>query len=158
VREYVTTVLLDDDGRIEFDRAIQPLHVTISTNFRVDLDVPDVLDRLRPGVAAVAPLEIVPGGDALFGPAADLPVVLVEPRAPLLRLHLAALAALSDRAVEWMSPYLGEDYVFHSTVQRGRRFGPDPAFVDRLALVEILKMPTGDRVRVVGHLALGTAI
>lgn len=61
-----------------FSRRAWPPHVTLAPNFRVDAPLAAVERMLREASADEPPLGFRFGDEALFGPASDVPVQLVE--------------------------------------------------------------------------------
>ncbi len=102
------------------DRAAWPAHVTVVGNFRTTAGPAEVVERVTVARATERPVEFTLGDRALFGPKADIPVLLVESD-QLATLHdrlASAVRALPDFAPD-VPAHWGEGYRPHLTLAPG---------------------------------------
>jgi len=99
-------------------------HVTLTPPF-AEAPTSTALDRLRTIAAAHLPVTLTIGGTARF-PGSDVVYLRVEPRDPLVRLHVELLAT----GLFATSPWAGEAFAPHATISE---FGADPVGSQRSA-------------------------
>lgn len=78
-----------------FARAAWPAHVTLASNFSVDVSAPQVTDVVREVVAGLTPLPVRFEGVGMFGPNGDIAVQLV--RSPAISQLHERLAEVLER-------------------------------------------------------------
>lgn len=145
-REYSVNLPL---GHIEsgelIDRAAWPLHVTIQSNVTSNADPAVVIAAVRDAVANIAPLHVVVGEQAYFGPNGSIPVNLVR-SAEVGATHDAVNLRLREdaNAVSINPSFDGDGYHAHITsTARGRARRGDKLVLSTVLLVEV--GPDGDR-------------
>lgn len=103
---------------VPFARRRWPAHVTALSNFLTRLDDEQVREVVDPVLTGFGPVEGRIGEDAMFGPAFDIPVRLVE-SPEVLDLHAALLAAVRPIAGFERPTHQGPGYRPHVTLVPG---------------------------------------
>jgi 2'-5' RNA ligase len=151
---FVVTAVLEPETPVEFARADWPLHVTVSSNFRIERDPAEILAELRPSVHDVAPFRIRGGESRGFGPRGDIAVTLVDPPDVFVDIHLRLVRVLTDLGAIWTTPFTGDRYVPHATITATGALGGERIAVDRLGLFRLTGNLVTGRARVEGWLGL----
>jgi hypothetical protein len=145
-REYSVNLPL---GHIEpgelIDRAAWPLHITIQSNLTSDAEPATVIAAVRDAVANIAPLRVVVGEQAYFGPDGSILVNLVRSTELGLAHDAVNLRLREDANAVSINPsFDGDGYHPHVTAtSRGRAQRGDDLVLDTVLLVEV--GPNGER-------------
>ena len=127
-----------------------PLHITVAPVFSTDASTPMLASRMGEVASAHAVIDVVVGGNELFGPRHDTPAALVD--SPAIRvLHDALLDALAPLGASFDSPhYAGEGFRPHiTTTTRGAAEESVRLRLTQLALVDMEPGPGPGRPQVV---------
>lgn len=101
-------------------RSAWPVHLTVVSNFTAEASAERVIAVVRDALTDTPPAEARIAGRAMFGPAADIPVQLVEP-GPFPDVH-EALAEAVERLPGFVADepdYWRDGYRAHITLRAG---------------------------------------
>ncbi|MCU1551560.1 MAG: hypothetical protein JWR36_2120 [Glaciihabitans sp.] len=121
-----------------------PLHVTIVPTFDSQLDAKDVGQQLAAAASGTRAIDIVVGGEAMFGTNANVSVALVRTSPELTLLHSRLLSGMVSIGASFNSPeYVGGGYRPHITAtKRSGAAADDQLHLTQIALVDM--EPFGD--------------
>ncbi len=115
------------------------LHINILPWFALETDEKSFTRWFYNHFDNCAAFEATVGEQKMFGPAADVPVHLIEPQAKFQRLHELALSWFGDLGARWAErdPYVGHDYKAHTAERYGIILKPGQKFlIDSVTLVK----------------------
>jgi hypothetical protein len=137
-----------------FSMSAWPLHVTIVSNFSSELVPAAVGALLTPAPQA---MDVVVGGEAMFGARENVRVALVEHSNTLHAAHRDLVDRVRSSGAEFDNPeYLDDGYRPHVTAtKRGRAQIGDRLHLTQLALVDMQPFGAGGLRRVVWVADLG---
>jgi 2'-5' RNA ligase len=140
MQKYVLVQLLEgmDEGT-EFPATNWPLHVTLASNFIVDCENTNLLEKLSALLANRKPIKIIAGEDEYFGQQKHIQVMLLEMNAELASLHNDIVALLKSVGAVFDEPqYLEAGYRAHASVQRHVRLHKgDVVNIDELTIIDM---------------------
>src|SRR6266852_980706 len=140
MQKYVLVSLLEkmDEGT-EFPATNWPLHVTLASNFVVDWERTNLLEKLSALLAGRKPIVTTAGDDEHFGPQKQVHVTLLEMSDELKSLHNDIIALLKSVGAVFDEPqYLEDGYRAHATVQRHVRLHKgDTVHINALTIVDM---------------------
>jgi 2'-5' RNA ligase len=136
VAVFVVVGFLGPVPTAAFARRDWPWHITVSTNFDVDVDGPDLVEALAATVAGRGRVSARAGARAAFGDEGSIPVVLVEPPEPWRELHDRVAVVVTSAGGRFTTGHTGDAYRAHVTHTRAGAWS-EAATVSRLHLVRL---------------------
>lgn len=141
MQKYVIVKFLRkvDEGT-KFSASQWPLHITIASNFAVNLRSDTrLLEKLAALLAKQKPIAVIANDDEYFGPEKDILVTLLDTPVGLRSLHNNLIGLLKSANATFDNPrYLVEGFRPHATVQRDARLHKDELVrIDELTLVDM---------------------
>jgi hypothetical protein len=115
---FVVVGFIDPVPMIPFSRDDWPRHITVSTNVEIDDVGPLLVTALAEALDGTGPAAASAGARAAFGPAGDVPVVLVEPSEPWRDLHERVRVVITRTGGRFTTPHTGDAYRPHVTDTR----------------------------------------
>jgi hypothetical protein len=124
-----------------FSMSAWPLHVTIVSNFSSPLDADAVGNLFAPAPTA---MDVMVGGEAMFGPRENVRVAVLEHSDALHLAHRHLVARVRAEGAAFDNPeYLDDGYQPHVTAtKRSAAHEGDRLHLAQLALVDM--QPSGD--------------
>lgn len=117
-----------------------PLHITLVSNFILDIEKVNLINKLSDLVSAITPVQVWAGNDEYFGKDKKIQVTVLDMTKELLSLHKQVIALLENVGAVFDEPqYNNDGYRAHATVQKTLRLNKgDTITIDKITLVDML--------------------
>lgn len=116
-----------------------PLHTTLASNFIVDWESTDLLNKLSDVLSNIKPVSVSAGEDEFFGGERKTQVTVLDMNEELMSLHKQIIKTLKEAGAIFDEPQYNEDgYRAHATVQKGHRLNKgDNLLIDEVTIVDM---------------------
>ncbi|MFZ1812481.1 MAG: 2'-5' RNA ligase family protein [Candidatus Saccharimonadales bacterium] len=116
-----------------------PLHITVVSNFSIDIGKQQLIDMLDKELSLQKSFIVTAGDDAYFGKDKNIHVTLMSANSSLQQLHEILVRLLSNHAAIFDEPgYNNEGYKAHATIQQQHRLKlHDNVSINNLSLVDM---------------------
>lgn len=136
-------VFLTEDLQVSEQSKHTPQHITLIPPFIAEEQ--DVLEVAKETIVDFNPFDVELGGQAMFGPNKDIPVILIQPNEILNMLHMALTNRLKNRQIDiykiYKNQFTDDQFTPHITL---KKLYPEPdtsrpITVDHIAVIKKAK-------------------